>query len=94
MTLTAVVHVPQEANTTNCVVRLLVGVYDGETTENNVIGQSSTCRAVTDEDRRNGILHMTVHQVASQKNIVLKSISEKIYFEVKVRIERSHASYT
>lgn len=96
MTVTFAVLLPHETRTntpnllneTNCKITLFVSTYDGEISEKKTpIGHSSTSREVTDEDRRNRRLHMTVHRVASQDDIIFKTVSDKIGFKIKVKIE-------
>ena len=96
MTVTSAILLPHETctnttnllNETNCKITLSVNTYDGEISENKKpIGHSSTSREVTDEDRRNRRLHMTVHEVASQDDIIFKTVSDKIGFKIKIKIE-------
>lgn len=65
-----------------------MSTYDGEISKKKEpIGHSSTCRELTDEDHKNRELHMTVHQVASQEDIIFKTASDKIGFKFNVKIE-------
>ena len=98
MTVTSAIHLPHETqcctnmknllNNTLCTITLSVSTYDGEISEKTKpIGCSSASRRVTDEDRRNRRLHMTIHNVASQDNIIFKTVSDKLGFKIKIRIE-------
>jgi hypothetical protein len=81
MTVTSAIHLPRETHTNK--ITLSVSTYDGE----KPIGHSRASREITDEDRRNRRLHMIIHQVARQEDIVLKVASPKIGFKIKFKIE-------
>ena len=94
MTVTSAIHLPRIntctnlLNKTNCMITLSVSVYDGEIIDiTKRIGHSSTSRRITEEDRRNRRVHMVVHQVASQDDIIFQTVSDKIGFKIKIRIE-------
>ena len=92
MTVTSAIHLPHIntnlLNETNCMITLSVSVYDGEIIHiTKQIGHSSASRQITYEDRRNRQVHMVVHHVATQDDIIFKTISDKIGFKIKIRIE-------
>ena len=90
MTVTSAIHLPRVNSTctnllneSHCTITLSVSIYDGEIE----IGHSSASQRITDEDRRNRRVHMVVHHVASQDDIVFRTVSDKIGFKIKIRIE-------
>lgn len=94
MTVTSAIHLPRVNSTctnllneSHCTIILSVSVYksiyDGEIK----IGHSSASQRITDEDRKNRRVHMVIHHVASQDDIVFKTVSDRIGFKIKIRIE-------
>ena len=94
-TLTAVFKFPKKPqrinilNYENCEFKIAVNVYEGPMGDNQLIGQSSSTRSLDDDDRRQEVLHMTVHEVVSQKKIIFTKSNtppDKIFMEIKVEL--------
>ena len=72
---------PQRINIMNyehCEFKLSVKVYEGPIRNNRIIGQSTSTRELDDDDRKRGILHMTVHKVVSLENIIFTDIDPPV----------------
>jgi hypothetical protein len=107
-TLTAVFKFPKKPqrinilnNYENCEFKLAVNVYEGPVSSNRCIGQSSSTRSLDADDRKRGLLHMTVHEVVSLRNIIFTDMDppvDKIFIQIVVelkaqgQIERHSAS--
>lgn len=83
---------PQRINLLNyedCEFTIIVNVYEGPVSNDRCIGHSSSIQSLDDDDRRRGILHMTVHEVVSLRNIIFTDMDppvDKIFMQVVVEL--------
>ena len=95
-TITAMFKFPKKPqrinilNYENCEFKIAANIYEGPVGNSRCIGQSSSTRSLDDDDRKRGILHMTVHGVVSQNDIIFTKSNvppDKIFIEVVVDLK-------
>ena len=93
VTLTSILHLPKYARNSdslyaqpNCAIKLSVMVYKGSVERKNLLGQASETRKLKEDERKNLVMHMTVHDVASHSSIFYSRSSEKIFVMVKAEL--------
>ena len=90
ISVTSVLHLPKYARNPdsiyaqpNCAISLSVEVYKGSVEERNLLGRSqSEIHKVRKEERQNLMVHLGVHNVASQVDIIYSRSSEIIYIRI------------
>lgn len=92
ITLTAVLRLPQRKrdsdNLRKCTARLTVSVYEGLVKESRLINEPRfTYREMDDDDRQSLVMHLTVHDVVRQEDIVFsRRCPDKIFFKLLTEI--------
>ena len=94
MTLTCTFYLPKDTKKSKefykseCVCTLSVYIYEGPVEDNHLIGESSESRRLSEDERKSSMLCMTVHQVASQVDIIFSErCPNKIFIRVVAEIK-------
>ena len=91
VTVTSILHLPKYAKNADslyarqgCTFKLSIHIYEGPVENNKILGQASAVRKLSEEERQNLMVHMTVHSVASQEDIIFsRRCPEKLFVKVK-----------
>ena len=89
ITVTSILHLPKYARNPNsiyaqpnCAISLSVEVYKGSVEKRNLLGKASKIQKLCEDERQNLMVHVDVHNVASQVDIIYSRSSEIIFIRI------------
>ena len=94
VTVTSIIHLPKHVRNAdsiyakpNSTFKVSVYIYDGVEEEERLIGQATTAHRISEEERKSLVVHMTVHNIISQEDIIFhRSHSENATVRVKAEL--------
>ena len=93
VTVTSILHLPKYARNSdslyaqpNFAIELSVKVYKDSEEEHNLLGRTSKTHKLNDDERQSLRVHTSVHNVASQLDIIYNRYSEKIFIRVRAEL--------
>ena len=93
VTVTSILHLPKYARNSdslyaqpNCTIELSVKVYKESEEEHNLLGQTSKTHKLKEDERQSLRVHMSVHSITSQLDIIYSRCSEKILIKVRAEL--------
>ena len=93
VTVTGIIRLPKDARKAsslyanpNCTIKLSAYIYEGPIERNVIIGQGTEARKLSEDEREKLIMRMTVHNVASQVDIIFQRSCEKVFVRVTAEI--------